>query len=175
MPGVSKQDGFLAEIILDFAFLPHGFCERCIVGERLVNAVKQSESYQIWLRFLNPKEMLASAVWKIGCEVMNKRTIQHAGSRMFEGLRKCLKNGEVSRAFQIKRPTFEFRLIILIKTNVCERFDNLLASVVNAMGRADESNHNITIGGFVKNDLRVAGSNYLLTLARSQRSNALIN
>ena len=62
MPGIGEKNGFLAEVVFNFTLLPHGFGERCAAGQRLVDAIEQSESNQIRLCFLKPKEVFTRSV-----------------------------------------------------------------------------------------------------------------
>ena len=106
---------------------------------------------------------------------MNERAFQHASGRMFEGLGKSLKNREVGRTFEIESPALEFGLVILVKADVRECFEDLLAAVVNAMGRADESNDDIAVCGFVEDDFGMAGGDDLRALAGGHVGQQLIN
>src|SRR2546422_9897291 len=94
---------------------------------------------------------------------------------MSKGFGKRLKNRKVGRTFKIERPAFEFCLVILIKADVGERLEDLLAAVVNSMGRTDESNDDIAVGGFVENDFGMAGGDDLRALPRSHVSQQLID
>jgi hypothetical protein len=63
----------------------------------------------------------------------------------------------------------------VVESNVRQRLDNLLAAIVNSMRLANERDNHVPIGGFVKDDFRMAGGNDLGALLRSNLGQELIN
>lgn len=102
--GISKKNGFRAEIIFDFTLLPQGFRERRAACQRLVNAIKEGKSNQIRLGFLQTEEVVACSIGQIGGEVVNERTREHSGGGVAEGVSEGLQDRQVGGAFEVKHP-----------------------------------------------------------------------
>lgn len=92
---VGEKDGFLAEVVLDFALLPHGFGEGSAGGQGLVNLVEQGKPNEVGFGILKAEEVFTGAGWQVGGEVVHEGPLQVGGGRVFERIGERLEDGKV--------------------------------------------------------------------------------
>ena len=79
---------------------------------------------------------------------------------------KRLEYAQIRRTFQVQNPSVLFGLIILLKADFLESLGNLTPPIVDSMGFADKSDHDIAIGSLVQHDFGMAGGDDLRLLWR---------
>ena len=70
---------------------------------------------------------------------------------------------QIGGAFKVYDKTFQLCLIILIKTNFFQSFQNLASPIVDPMRATNECHNNIFIRSFIEHNLRMASNDDLRT------------
>jgi hypothetical protein len=90
--------------------------------------------------------------------------LQELKSIVLQTLRKCSKNAQIRRAFQVEHPPFLLGEVVLVKTDLLKSLCRLVASIIDTMRVPNEGNDNIMISSLVQHYLGMARSDNLTLL-----------
>lgn len=71
------------------------------------------------------------------------------------------KDRQIGGPLQIQDSGLFLRLEIVLETDFLQRLGDLTATIVDALGFADEGNEHVAVSGLIDHDLGVAGGNDL--------------